>query len=132
MSDNNSIQIKKSGIEGMGVFATMDFKKGDLVYSFQKGKIVGVADIQNILEQEKRYLDKIGDDEFEIIEPPARYVNHSCDPNVSEKERVAYALRDVQNGEEITIDYDKIAYLEKPFECHCGFKNCRGLVRGRQ
>src|SRR3989344_8578728 len=132
MRNDKFVEIKKSGIEGTGVFALKDFKKGEAVYLFEKGKIVGVADIPNVPDVEKRYLDKIGKYEFEIIEPPARYVNHSCNPNVSEKERVAYALRDVQNGEEITIDYDKIAYLEKPFECHCGFKNCRGLVRGRQ
>ena len=132
MRDNNFIEIKKSEIEGMGVFAPKDFEKGEIVYSFEKGKIVGVADIPNVPDVEKRYLDKIGKYEFEIIEPPARYVNHSCDPNAMEKERAAYVLRDVKKGEEITIDYDKIAYLEKPFKCHCGSKNCRGFVRGSQ
>lgn len=132
MRNDNYIEIKKSGIEGMGVFAMRDFKRGEMVYSFEKGKVVGITDIQNILESEKRYLDKIGKDKFEIIEPPARYVNHSCNPNVVERERVAYALGNIKKGEEITIDYDKIAYLEKPFECHCGSKNCGGLVRGRR
>ena len=132
MRNDKFIEISKSGIEGMGVFASKDIKKGEMVYSFEKGKVVGVTDIQNIPEREKRYLDKVGEDEFEIIEQPARYVNHSCDPNVVEKERVAYAIKDIKKGEEITIDYDKIAYLEKPFECQCGSKNCRGLVRGRQ
>jgi len=132
MRNDTFIEIKKSGIEGMGVFALRDFKKGEVVYSFEKGRIADAIDTQNISKEESRYLDKIGDNEFEIIEPPARYVNHSCDPNIDEKERAAYALRDIKQGEEITIDYDKIAYLEKPFECHCGSKNCRGFVRGRQ
>lgn len=131
MRNNNVIEIRKSGIEGMGVFAVKDLKNGERIYSFKKGKIVSKSGVQNVSEKEKRYLDKIGDDEFEVIEPPARYVNHSCDPNVTEKERTAYALRDIKKGEEITIDYDKIAYLEKPFECHCGSDNCREFVRGR-
>lgn len=132
MRNDNSIEIKKSGIEGLGVFAARALKSGEIVYSFKKGKIVSKSEIQSVSEKEKRYLDKIGDDEFEIIEPPARYVNHSCNPNVAEKERTAYALKDIKKGEEITIDYDKIAYLEKPFECHCGSKNCRGFAQGRK
>src|SRR3989338_5957015 len=120
MRNDNFIEINKSGIEGIGIFASRNFKKGEIVYSFPAGKVVSSADIPSIPEHEKRYLDKIGNDRFEIVEPQARYVNHSCDPNVMEKERTAYALRDIKKGEEITIDYDKIAYIEKRFECHCG------------
>src|SRR3989344_7616464 len=132
MRNDKFIEVKKSGIEGMGVFALKNFKEGEMVYSFEKGKIIGVADIPNVPDVEKRYLDEIRKDEFEVIKPPARYVNHSCNPNVMEKERTAYALGNIKKGEEITIDYDKIAYLEKPFECRCGSKNCRSFVRGRQ
>jgi len=132
MSNNNSVEIKKSRIEGVGVFSTTNLKKGEPVYSFKKGKVISMADIQNISEQEKRYLDKIGDDDFEIIESPARYVNHSCGPNIAEKERVAYALRDIKKGEEITIDYDEISYFKEPIKCSCGSKNCRGFVRGKK
>ena len=130
MKINNFIEIKKSEIEGIGVFATKNFKEGEVVYSFKKGRIVGLDDIKNLPEGEKRYLDKIGDGKFEIMEPPARHVNHSCDPNVIEKERTAYALKDICNGEEITVDYDKVGSFEKPFKCHCGSKNCIGFVQG--
>ena len=130
MKIDKFIEIKKSEIEGIGVFATKNFKEGEVVYSFKKGRIVGLNDIKNLPKGEERYLDKIGDDKFEIVEPPARHVNHSCSPNVIEKERTAYALRDIRKKEEITIDYDKIAYFEKPFKCHCGSKNCIGFVQG--
>ena len=112
------------------MFATKNFKKGEVVYSFKKGRIIGLDDIKNLPEGEKRYLDKIGDNKFEIMEPPARHVNHSCDPNVIEKERIAYALKDIRKGEEITVDYDKVESFEEPFKCRCGFKNCRKLVKG--
>lgn len=132
MGNNNAIKIEKSGIEGKGVFAVKDFMEGERIYSFKKGKVVSGSELQNVPEGEKRYLDRISDNnEFEIIEPPARYVNHSCNPNVTERGRIAYALKDIKKGEEITIDYDKIAYLEKAFECHCNSENCRGFVRGR-
>jgi SET domain-containing protein len=134
MADNMNqfVEIRKSEKHGNGLFAMKNFKKGESLYSLKKGRIVKHDEIQNLSELEKMHLDQIGKDEYEIIEPPGCYINHSCEPNVEEKDRTGYALRDIKKGEEITIDYDKIAYLEKPFECHCGSKNCRGFVRGRE
>lgn len=126
------VQVEKSAIHGEGLFALKNFGKGDRVYSFAKGRVVAHSEIQNLSEQEKIHLDQVGENEYEIIEPPGCYINHSCEPNVEERDRIGYALRDIKKGEEITIDYDKIAYLEKPFECRCGSKNCRGFVRGRK
>lgn len=125
------IEIKESKKHGRGLFALKDCQKGDKVYSYKKGRIITYNEIRNLSEQDKMHLDKIGENEYEIIQSPGRYINHSCDPNVEEKDRTGYALRDIKGGQEITIDYDKVAYLERPFECHCGSKNCRGLVRGR-
>ncbi len=82
-------------------------------------------------EQEKMHCDQIGENEFEIIEPPGCFLNHSCRPNVAERNRIGYAIRNIAKGEEITIDYDAIAHLEKQFACRCGANDCRGFVRGR-
>ncbi len=129
---NQFVEIRKSEKHGKGLFALKDFKKGEEMYVLKKGKIVSHDEIKNLSELEKIHLDKIGENEYEIIESPGCYINHSCEPNVEEKNRTGYALRDIQKGEEITIDYDKIAHLEEPFECHCGSKNCRSFVRGRK
>lgn len=62
-------------------------------------------------------------------------MNHSCAPNIDERmherERSGYALRDIVAGEELTVDYDRIAYLESPFVCHCSHAVCRGVIRGK-
>ena len=129
---NQFVEIRKSEKHGNRLFALKDFKKGESLYSLKKGRIVKHNEIQNLSEWEKIHLDQIGKNEYEVIEPPGCYVNHSCDPNVEEQDRIGYALKDIKKDEEITIDYDKIAYFEKPFECHCGSKNCRGLVRSRK
>ena len=129
---NQFVEIRKSEKHGKGLFALKYFMRGEEVYILKKGKIVSQDEIKNLSEFEKIHLDKIGENEYEVIESPGCYINHSCEPNVEEKDRTGYALRDIKKGEEITIDYDKIAYLEKPFECHCGSKNCRGFVRGRK
>lgn len=134
MGDNTNqiIEIRKSEKHGRGLFALKDFKKGEVVYVLKRGKIVSHDEIKNLSELERIHLDKIGENEYEIIEPPGCCINHSCEPSLEERNRTGYALRDIRKSEEVTIDYDKIAYLEKPFECHCGSKNCRGFVRGRQ
>lgn len=129
---NQSVEIRKSEKHGKGLFALKDFKKGEEMYALKKGKIISHDEIKNLSEFEKIHLDKIGENEYEVVESPGCYINHSCEPNVEEKDRIGYALRDVKKSEEIMIDYDKIAYFEKPFECHCGSKNCRGFVRGRK
>lgn len=131
MGNNANIEIKESAINGLGVFALKDFRIGERVYSFKEGKIINFKEIKNLSEKDKTHLDKIGDDAFEIIESPGCYINHSCEPNIEERDRVGYALKDIKKGEELTIDYDKAAYIEKPFKCFCGSKNCRKLVRGR-
>lgn len=129
---NQFVKIRKSEKHGSGLFTLRSFKKDESLYSLRKGRIVNHDEIQNLSEFEKIHLDQIGKDEYEIIESPGCYINHSCEPNVEEKDRTGYALRDIKKGEEITIDYDNIAYLEEPFECHCGSKNCRGFVHGRK
>lgn len=127
-----SYKIKKSDINSQGLFALKNFKKGENVYSYKKGKIVNRSEIKSLSKIEKQHLDKIEKDKFEIIELPSCFVNHSCNPNVYEKKRIGYALRNIKKGEELTIDYNKIAYIEKPFFCKCGSKNCRKIIKGKK
>ena len=82
---NNLVEVRKNLKHGKGLFALKDLKQGEKVYSFKKGKVIGPDQIKKLSETEKRYLDKISVDEYEIIKPPGCYVNHSCDPNVEEK-----------------------------------------------
>ena len=61
----------------------------------------------------------------------AQYINHSCDPNVAArliKGHIIYmSLRDLQPGEELTIDY----HFDKDVErvpCSCGSPKCRKTI----
>lgn len=129
---NQFVEIKENKNHERGTFTLKNFQKGKKVYSYKKGRIATQDEIKNLSEQEKTHLDKIRKNEYEIIEPPGCYINHSCEPNIEEKDRTGYALKNIKKGEEITIDYDKIAYLEKPLECRCGSKNYRGFIQGRK
>ncbi|MFL6414784.1 MAG: SET domain-containing protein [Bryobacteraceae bacterium] len=61
----------------------------------------------------------------------AEYVNHSCEPNLVSRivrGHILYlALRDIQPGEELTIDYRFDKDVEKVV-CRCGSENCRGTI----
>lgn len=124
------VQVKDSIKDGKGLFALRDFKEGEKVYGYPEGRVVSGEELPNLSGEDRKFLDKIGENKFEIILPPARFVNHSCDPNIEEVNRVAYALRDIRAGEELTIDYDKVAFLDKPLICRCGSGNCRGNIQG--
>jgi SET domain-containing protein len=129
---NEGVEVRPSAKHGTGLFARRGFRAGEVLYEVARGKVVGLAGIPGLTALERNHLDRIGEDAYEVIEPPGCDINHSCDPNSEERERRGIALRGIAAGEEITLDYDRIAHLEDPFPCRCGSACCRGVVRGRR
>src|SRR5258706_445498 len=64
----------------------------------------------------------------------AYYLNHSCNPNSGIRNKVEIvALRDIEKGEEITLDYsitEADPYWK--MKCKCGNRNCRKIIRSIQ
>lgn len=68
----------------------------------------------------------------------ARYVNHSCEPNVEPirfGDRIwLVAIRDIRPGEELAYDYAielderHTPAVKARFPCHCGSRRCRGSI----
>jgi D-alanine-D-alanine ligase len=57
--------------------------------------------------------------------------NHSCDANTAFKGLNIIAKRQIQMGEELTLDY--ASFLDEnaeSFTCLCGASNCRGIING--
>ena len=62
----------------------------------------------------------------------ARYINHSCDPNLKSDKLVVngethiifQAIRYIECGEELTFDY-KFEQDDDYLECFCGSDKCR-------
>ncbi len=61
----------------------------------------------------------------------SKYINHSCTPNcdyeITNDKIFIFALRDIQPGEELTIDY----YYDADSElvpCLCSSADCRGFI----
>jgi len=121
------IIVKKSKIEGKGVFAARDFKKGEVVVRWDTSKELSKEEAENWPEKEKKFVAFFGG-KYVLELPPARYVNHCCEPNTFVKDFCDVALRDIKKGEEITSDYAKCPELGMNMRCNCGSKKCRGTI----
>lgn len=142
--DASKIVVRKSKVHGTGVFAACDIKKGEKIIQYV-GEIVTKAEAEKRCEE---HLKKSNNHEtggvyvFELNDKydidgnvewnPARFFNHSCEPNCetegSDEEIWIEALRDIKKGEELTYDYcyDIDNWEEHP--CKCGAESCCGYI----
>mgnify|MGYP001568432583 CR=1 FL=1 len=124
------IYVCTSGIEGLGINIGENAKKGDLI-SYIKG------DIKFKVNKNKRDAlsnpNWVGIERDHWIDPdkPYKFLNHSCNPSVGIKGKVSLiALRDMKEGEEVTIDYSTIEGDPRwEMKCLCRESNCRKIIR---
>jgi SET domain-containing protein len=59
------------------------------------------------------------------------FINHSCQPNLFTRvvagHVLFFALRDIEPGEELTIDYEMSPHPDST-RCRCGAMECRGTI----
>ena len=120
-----SLEVKKSKIDGKGVFAARSFKKGDIVLRW-KPLLLKKEEFERISNIEKPFVAQIGRT-FYHLPSPIRYVNHSCEPNTQPlKLGIDIATRNIRKGEEITSDY--LQKVRAVGRCNCGSAACAGLI----
>ena len=127
---------RPSPIHKLGFFAEKDISAGELV-AVKAGHIIDCE----TLEENRRvikdsqlqiadglYLAPLIEEEFE---GSMIYFNHSCEPNLGIDGQIAFvALRDIQGGEELTVDYGTIYADDFKMRCACGSPSCRQAVTG--
>ncbi|MEN9649388.1 MAG: hypothetical protein RL094_355 [Candidatus Parcubacteria bacterium] len=124
-----------SKISGLGLFTIQDIKK-DEVIAVKNGYIMNREQLKmlNITGQPELPL---ADDLF--ISPKTEeekiesmlYINHSCTPNTGMRGDVCVVvMRDVEAGEELTIDYGSVYNGEYEMACLCKSPNCRKVITG--
>jgi len=138
-------QVRRSGIHGKGVFARVDFARGETIIEY-RGAVISWAEAQarpphNPDEPNHTFFFHIDDDH--VIDGgtrgnSARWINHSCHPNCKAEEdrgRVLIkARRKIRAGEELNYDYGLIidepltSKLKADFRCLCGARQCRGTM----
>lgn len=122
------IQVKDTLSKGNGVFAVKAFKKGDIVL---------VKRIIKECKSNTAHATQYGIDRFVLHDDVSTNLNHSCDSNCGIRvndtgTHLLVAIKDIAEGEEITLDYAMENYTIEHFppQCMCGSSNCRGKITG--
>ncbi len=140
------IEVRKSKIQGTGIFATEYIKQGEVVWhetpeEQERQYLVPVDVVKSWPEESQqeylRYAYQVGENMYSgrkhnKPEDPADYTNHSCDANTwFVHDHTMTARRDILPGEEVTYDY-ATSEVDENFlmACGCGAANCRKIVRG--
>jgi len=113
---------------GYCLIAKRPIKKGELIYTFT-GNVISLEETKKMGEQECMSL-QFDHDKYIDTEPPGRFANHSCEPNVGIRGQFEMiAIQDIRAGEEVLFDYsttmDEDHYR---MECKCGKPSCRNIV----
>jgi SET domain-containing protein len=140
----HKLEVRRSDIQGLGVFAKQRIEPEVMLLEY-KGEIIrqSVADIR-----EERYRKAgAGDYMFSLADgtvvdatvrgSPARFVNHSCEPNcetkivtvAGKKHIVIVSKTDILPGEELSYDYKfPIEDAGSKVKCNCGAARCSGTM----
>jgi SET domain-containing protein len=130
-------RVKDSDVEGRGLFAIDAIARDEIVAikgghivdeeTFQRSKeVIGNSDVKIA---DGFHLAALSPDEYEGV---MMFLNHSCEPNVGVQGNTVFvAMRDIEAGEELCLDYALIDDCDDRIECRCGVASCRGLVTGR-
>ncbi|HEX8946770.1 MAG TPA: SET domain-containing protein [Candidatus Paceibacterota bacterium] len=102
--EDENVVVRPSPIEGYGLFAKRAFKSGEIVLKWHPTKLTEEESL-SIPEDQKRYINKLADGTSVLMSIPERYVNSSNTPNTRVIEASDVAIRDIQEGEEITSHY---------------------------
>jgi len=140
---SESVEVRKSEMEGQGVYAVQNIKEGEVI-----GVFGGIVIPEGKFEELARTVpnEKLCPDHAMYIYPgfimlhdyengcdPLCFVNHSCDPSSKVVNGIVLvAVRDIALGEEISWNYketDDVGNWSYEFKCQCGSANCEGWVR---
>lgn len=120
--EKDSFEIKKSSINGKGVFVLKDISANKRFYLIPMDKI-SKTPVHNFA---RLYTNTFVNDPIIL-----NFVNHSCDPNseIVLNQRGAFLLskRKILAGEEITLDYCATEEKNTLIECKCKSNNCRNF-----
>jgi SET domain-containing protein len=124
---SNDVTVQPSGIHGTGLFAKRAFKTGEIVLQWKLDVTIAAAELAALPSEEHKYVHPLDEKTYVILQPPERFVNHSCDNNTVARNFADVAIRDIRIGEEITSNYS-VDGASQSFACSCRAHNCRGTI----
>jgi SET domain-containing protein len=138
------LRVRRSPIQGLGVFAAEDIPKRRKVIEYTGERITrreAVKRFAKIWQSRKRNkrlclfrLNKRWVLDGAVGGSGAEFINHSCAPNLASR-RVRghiffFSRRPVRKGEELTVDYC-LPKAAVRVACRCGSPACRGTINVR-
>ena len=129
--------VRKSSIQGRGLFAIADISKDEIV-AVKGGHIITREQLRELTPRIGPAEVQIADDLFispateEEREGSMIFSNHSCDPNIGVRGQILFvAMREIRAAEELTHDWAMTDDDDSSMVCHCGAQNCRGTITGK-
>jgi uncharacterized protein len=132
------VRVGPSRIHGDGLFAAIDLKKGMRILRYTGEKIPREESDRRLAAGNVYIfgLDEAYSIDGQDLGNTARYINHSCDPNCQTEQCNhtiwIVAIRDIQEGEELTYNYGYEFKEQDNDPCHCGAKHCCGYILAPQ
>ena len=140
------VLVRRSRIQGRGVFATRDIVEGERIIEYT-GALLSHAEADALCEDEsarRHHTFLFAVDDRCVIDGAnggndSRFINHSCDPNCESvivgRRVYIHALRSIESGEELLYDYWYVTdesytldELRRVYPCRCRASNCRGTL----
>jgi len=139
------IRVRNSRIHNKGVFAKKEIPKNTKVIEYI-GRKITKSESDKIydknLENHKKdsrngivyifELNKKYDIDGDVSWNPAKYINHSCNPNceteIIDDKIWIVSKRKIKKGEEITYNYGYHVDNYEEHPCKCGSENCVGYI----
>lgn len=140
-------EVRGSTIHGLGVHAAAAIPKGTRIIEYI-GELVDKDESEKRAWRQMERAEKDGEAAVYIFTlskrwdidgnvpwNTARLINHSCDPNceawVEGRRIFLYALRDIEEGEELGFDYGFDIENFEDHPCKCGSDECIGYIVSR-
>lgn len=135
--------MQRRSISGYGIYAKKTIARGEIIFRAEEKPHRLISHqwmSQHWSNQEKKLFSQYAlplSSEIYIIwdEDPMAWApqNHSCEPNTTYEGLNVIALRDIPQGEELTLDYSHLLdESAEPFDCTCGTPQCKKRIVGNK
>ncbi len=135
-------RMKGNSIAGFGIYANKNIKQNEIIFKGEERaqRIVTKNYVENNWTESdkklfKQYAYPISNEVYILWDNnPSEWApqNHSCNPNTKYVGLNVVAIKEIQQGEELTLDYGQFLNEEsESFVCSCGSVNCRRTISGK-
>jgi SET domain-containing protein len=133
-NESSGVIVKLSSIHGLGLFARRTFATGETVLVRKERAVTPERPLDAERGEVEAYCERLEGGRQVYLGYPARFVNHSCEPNAFLRSQDArnhvVVLKPIRPNEEIVMHYSLNRSAGTTWRCNCGAARCIGEVPG--